>query len=224
MNKIIIAVDGYSSCGKSTLAKSLAKKLKYIYIDTGAMYRCVALYTIENELTNEELVNQLPLINVEFKHNEAKGQSDAYLNGRNVEAEIRKMNVSNKVSDISTLVEVRKKLVEMQQGFGKDKGIVLDGRDIGTVVFPNAELKIFMTADTDIRAERRYKELMEKGEEISISEVKDNLEKRDLIDTTRKVSPLKKASDAKVLDNTNITPKEQLEIALNWAKNTIDKS
>lgn len=224
MKKIVIAVDGYSSCGKSTLAKQLSEELNYIYLDTGAMYRSVALYALQNQYDSKELIQQLDKINITFQKDGENGKANTYLNGKNVEKEIRTMEVSNKVSEVSAIKEVRQKLVKEQKKLGKDKGIVLDGRDIGTVVFPHAELKIFMTADTDVRAQRRFKELRDKGEShISFEEVKENLKKRDYLDTTRNESPLKKADDAKILDNTSINRSEQLEVAVKWAKEKISK-
>lgn len=218
MKKIIIAIDGYSSCGKSTLAKGLAKLMNYAYIDTGAMYRCVALYALQNKLDDNTLIKNLDDVHISFQFNKEKGHSEIFLNGENVEDEIRKLYVSEKVSEISTLKPVREKLVEMQKKYGDDKGIVMDGRDIGTVVFPQAELKIFMTADPDIRAKRRFEELISKGQTTTLEEVKENLKKRDFIDSTRAESPLKKSDDAVVLDNSNLSMKEQLNIAYEWAE------
>lgn len=217
-NKIIIAIDGHSSCGKSTMAKSLAQKLGYIYIDTGAMYRVVTLVALRNGLiTNGEpdklkVINELKNINITFEWDEQKGQNTTFLNGENVEEEIRQLEVSQNVSPISTIAEVREEMVRQQRENGLKKGIVMDGRDIGTVVFPDAELKIFMTASPKIRAQRRYIELTEKGQEVSFEEILMNVEGRDKIDSTRAVSPLKQADDAVILDNSNLSREEQL----NW--------
>jgi cytidylate kinase len=208
--KIIIAIDGHSSCGKSTVAKAIAKELGYTFIDTGAMYRCVTLFYLRNAHTPETLVEDLDLINIEFKFNPELGFSEAYLNGENVEQEIRKMEVSQNVSLVSTIKEVREKLVKLQQKMGEAKGVCMDGRDIGTAVFPNADLKLFVTADVDVRAQRRFKELTDKGEEITFEDVKFNLTERDRIDSTRKESPLSKAKDAIVVDTTFMKPKGQL--------------
>jgi cytidylate kinase len=213
---MIIAVDGYSSCGKSTFAKAIAKKLSYIYIDSGAMYRAVTLYSLQKGIMTgeyidlEKLTRDLDQINIQFRFNKERMQNETYLNGENVEEEIRTIYVSDHVSDISKIKVVRKKMVEFQQEMGKHRGIVMDGRDIGTVVFPNAELKIFMTAGVEIRAERRYKELIEKGLTVSFEEVMENIVKRDNIDENRKESPLRKAKDAIVLDNSFTTPEEQM--------------
>jgi cytidylate kinase len=222
--KINIAIDGYSSCGKSTLAKQLAKKLHYIYVDTGAMYRSVALFALDNGLfesdfDKEKLINSLHEITIRFERNENGLQT--ILNGKNVEEAIRSMRVSERVSEVAAIPEVRKKLVSQQQEMGKEKGVVMDGRDIGTVVFPDAELKIFMTASPLVRAQRRYDELKAKGKEASMEEVKKNLEHRDYIDTHRSSDPLRQADDALVLDNTDLTPDEQLQKALDWANERI---
>ena len=214
--KLIIAIDGYSSCGKSTFAKAIAQKLNYIYIDTGAMYRAVTLFTLRERLITNEIVNEkilkdrLDKIIVKFKKNEITGKNEMFLNNENVEQEIRRMEVSNSVSQISQLKFVREKMVDLQRQMGKSSGVVLDGRDIGTVVFPKADIKIFMTANPDIRAQRRFDELKAKGEKISFDEIKINLMKRDEIDTTRAESPLRKADDAIVLDNSNLSPDEQI--------------
>jgi len=224
MPKIIVAIDGYSSCGKSTTAKLVAKQLNYPYIDTGAMYRAVTLYFIQNHisLTNpKEVENALSKVHISFRRHPELGRNDTYLNGLNVEDEIRKMYVSERVSEVSAIAEVRHALVAQQQRMGKTKGIVMDGRDIGTVVCPDAELKIFMTADNAIRVERRFKELFEKNPNITIEEVKANIELRDYIDSHREVSPLKQAKDAVLLDNTNLTEGEQLKSALKWAREKI---
>ena len=217
MSKIIIAIDGHSSCGKSTMAKDLAKKIGYRYIDTGAMYRAVTLYCIQNglfkgeELNIEELKRAISSIKINFKFNPETGKSDTYLNGNNVEKDIRTMEVANKVSIVSAVGFVRQAMVTQQQKMGKEKGIVMDGRDIGTVVFPDAELKIFVTARPEIRAQRRLDELKAKGEVASFEEVLENVKKRDLIDSTRAESPLKQADDAFVLDNSDITIEQQNE-------------
>ena len=216
MRKITIAIDGFSSCGKSTMAKDLAKEIGYIYIDSGAMYRAVTLYCLENSLFNsdgsvnsEELEKHINDISVSFCLNEATLKPETFLNGVNVESKIRTMEVSSRVSLVAALGFVREALVKLQQEMGKSKGIVMDGRDIGTVVFPDAELKIFVTASAEIRAKRRYDELMAKGQEVSFDEILKNVEERDRIDQTRAVSPLRKADDAIVLDNSNMTVEEQ---------------
>lgn len=216
MKKITIAIDGFSSCGKSTMAKDLAKEIGYIYIDSGAMYRAVTLYCLENSLFNsdgsvnsEELEKHINDISVSFCLNEETLKPETFLNGVNVESKIRTMEVSSRVSLVAALGFVREALVKLQQEMGKSKGIVMDGRDIGTVVFPDAELKIFVTASAEIRAKRRYDELMAKGQEVSFDEILKNVEERDRIDQTRAVSPLRKADDAIVLDNSNMTVEEQ---------------
>ncbi len=213
MPKIIIAIDGYSSCGKSTTAKKVAKKMGFGYIDTGAMYRAVTLFFIQNHitLTNPLEINQaLSKINIEFRINE-EGQNTTYLNGLNVEDEIRRLEVANMVSEVSAIKEVRHNLVAQQQKMGKKRGFVMDGRDIGTVVFPDAELKVFMTADSYVRAERRQIELMDKGEILDLKEIIENIKKRDFIDTTRAESPLIRAEDAYLIDTTHMTLDEQIE-------------
>ncbi|MCH9822669.1 MAG: (d)CMP kinase [Bacteroidetes bacterium] len=221
--KINIAIDGYSSCGKSTLAKEIAKQLDYVFIDTGAMYRAVTLFAIENKLINGvlneiELISRLPQIEITFEFNKERGASDILLNGKNVETEIRQMKVSEKVSLVAAVKEVRKKLVELQQKMGNKKGVVMDGRDIGTVVFPFAELKIFMTANKEVRANRRFEELQSKSEKTTLELVKANLEQRDYIDTNRKEDPLRQAEDAKVLDNSELSREEQIVIAMSWVE------
>lgn len=224
MKKIIITIDGFSSCGKSTLAKQLAAELNYTFIDSGAMYRAITLYFLRNHVSwndKRQITTALKNINLEFIYNPVTARSDMFLNDENVELVIRDMLVSEKVSEIATIKEVRDFAVEQQRKMGKKKGIVMDGRDIGTTVFPNAELKIFMTADMAVRVERRYKELFQKNPNISIEEVKDNIEMRDYIDSNREVSPLRKAPDALVLDNSNLTIEEQLKIALKWVKEKI---
>lgn len=226
--KIIIAIDGHSSCGKSTMAKQLAQKLGYVYIDTGAMYRVVTLVALRNGWIDNKVpdkakvIDGLKDIEITFQWDEKMGKNTTFLNGENVEDEIRRLEVSENVSPISTIAEVRAEMVRQQRENGKDKGIVMDGRDIGTVVFPNAELKIFMTASPEIRAERRYKELKEKGLDVNFEEVLANVEGRDKIDSTREVSPLKQAGDAIVLDNSYMTREEQLEWTINKVKERIE--
>ena len=215
--KIIITIDGFSSCGKSTLAKQLAKKLNYTYIDSGAMYRAITLYFLRNnvDFSNErEIRDALENISLEFNTDINSGNSEIYLNGENVEYIIREIVVAEKVSDVAALKDVRSFAVAAQQNMGIHKGIVMDGRDIGTTVFPDAEVKIFMTADEAIRVERRYAEMFDKNPNVSLDEIKSNIAMRDYIDSNRKVSPLRKASDAIELDNTNLTQKEQLDFAL----------
>ncbi|CAG5083997.1 (d)CMP kinase [Parvicella tangerina] len=222
MQKIIIAIDGHSACGKSTLAKALAKELKYVYIDSGAMYRAVTLYAIENdwildegkEVDREPLIENLDNINISFNYNSTSGKSDTYLNGINIETEIREMPVARAVSAVSKIKEVREKLVEFQQKLGKNKGIVMDGRDIGTVVFPDAELKLWITANMEVRTARRYKELIEMGSHISVDEVKQNIEARDYEDSHRAESPLKRADDAIDIDNSYLSKEETLHEAV----------
>lgn len=216
MKKITIAIDGYSSCGKSTMAKDLAKKIGYIYVDTGAMYRSVTFYALRNHLFNsdgsikeEELKAQMDKIKISFQLNKATGRPDTYLNGENIETEIRTMEVSSHVSIIAALPFVRTALVEQQQQMGAEKGIVMDGRDIGTVVFPHAELKVFVTASAEVRAQRRYDELKGKGMDADFNEILKNVQERDYIDTHRETSPLRKADDAIELDNSNLTITEQ---------------
>lgn len=222
--KIIIAIDGHSSCGKSTMAKSLAKILGYVYIDTGAMYRVVTLvslrkgWIIDKVPNSKKIIAGLKDIHISFKWDEEQGKNTTFLNGENVEDEIRQLEVSENVSPISTLAEVRHEMVRQQQENGKNKGIVMDGRDIGTVVFPDAELKIFMTASAEIRAQRRFDELTAKGEKVNFKEILANVEGRDKIDSTRATSPLKKADDALVLDNSNLSREQQLEWTINKVK------
>jgi cytidylate kinase len=223
-NKIIIAIDGFSSCGKSTLAKALANVLEYVFIDTGAMYRAIALYFSRHTIHLQNTVavqKALSEIHLQFKFNATLQKSDMYLNGENVELLIREMAISNMVSEVAAIAAVRDFAVAQQQAMGAAKGIVMDGRDIGTVVFPNAELKIFVTADPAIRAERRFKELQAVNPHIQMQEVAANLQHRDLIDSTREHSPLKQATDALVLDNSHITKEEQFTMALQWAKERI---
>ena len=215
--RIIIAIDGHSSCGKSTIAKAVAARFGYVFIDSGAMYRAVTLFAlchnlIENGIVKEqELIGLLPEIKIEFRFNSEKQKSDTYLNGENVEDEIRQLPVSQNVSPVATIAEVRAEMVRQQQEMGKNKGIVMDGRDIGTVVFPEAELKLFVTASPEIRAQRRFDELTAKGETVSYDEILQNVQERDHIDSTRETSPLRKADDALVLDNSHMTREEQME-------------
>ncbi len=230
MGKITIAIDGFSSTGKSTIAKRLAASLGYIYVDTGAMYRAVTLFALNEGLIDTDgkvdakgLTSKLASLQLEFVPNEDSGKSDMYLNGQNVEKEIRAMHVSRNVSKVSAIKEVREMLVKIQQEMGQHKGIVMDGRDIGTVVFPKAELKLFMTASPEKRAARRYKELLEKGEEVTYAEVLKNVEERDRIDSTRSVSPLKKAKDAIEFDNSDMGLEEQFERVYDFAQRVIEK-
>ena len=219
--KIIITIDGYSSCGKSTLARQLAQELDYTYIDTGAMYRAITLYFLRNHTNwtaTEEVEEALRNIELEFVVNTRSGNREIHLNGENVEFLIRDLVVAEKVSEVAAIREVRTFAVAQQRKMGEAKGVVMDGRDIGTTVFPQAELKIFMTADNAIRVERRFKELFAKNPNITIEEVKANLEMRDYIDSHREVSPLRKADDAVILDNSDITPEEQLQLALTWTR------
>ena len=228
--KIIIAIDGYSSSGKSTLAKEIARLLNYKYIDSGAMYRAVTLFALRNNLINDsnhqvdekKLQDLIKQIKIDFRNSTERNRQETYLNNENVEDEIREMNVSNNVSFISKIRFVREKMVSFQQEMGKEKGIVMDGRDIGTVVFPNAELKIFMNAKAQIRAERRYLELKEKNIDVSYEEILKNIEKRDYIDETRDTSPLKKAQDAIELNNSNINKQEQLDWIIGLVKERIN--
>lgn len=218
--KIIVAIDGHSSCGKSTIARAVAARFGYVFIDSGAMYRAVTLFALRHDLVangkvkQDELINSLPEIKIEFRYNPTQQKSDTYLNGENVEEEIRQLPVSQNVSPISTIAEVREAMVHLQQEMGKNKGIVMDGRDIGTVVFPEAELKLFVTASAEIRAQRRFDELKAKGEDVSYAEILENVQERDHIDSTRKASPLRKADDALVLDNSHMTREEQLDWAI----------
>ena len=215
--KIIIAVDGFSSCGKSTFAKAIASKLGYIFIDTGAMYRAVTLYALEHGairsgiVDEEAVIRLLPEISIAFRFNPERGASDIYVNGDRVEGKIRTIEVSNCVSGVSAIPEVRRKLVALQQEMGGRKGIVMDGRDIGTTVFPQAEIKLFMTADPKVRARRRYDELTAKGDCVSLEEIEQNVLSRDRADMNRAVSPLRRAEDAIELDNSRMTVEEQME-------------
>lgn len=228
MKKINIAIDGYSSCGKSTLAKQLASHFGYIYIDSGAMYRAITLYAIQkgfikdNFLVRDDLIKSLHDINIRFQYNPTTGKSETFLNGENVEKQIRGMEVSNHVSVISLVKEVRRKLISLQQQLGSNKGVVMDGRDIGTAVFPDAELKIFMTADNDTRVKRRFDELKSKGQNVSLEEVQENISSRDHNDTTRVENPLIQASDARIVDNTDLTPDEQFNLVKSWVEEKIN--
>jgi CMP/dCMP kinase len=225
--KIIIAIDGFSSCGKSTLAKSLARELKYIYIDSGAMYRAVTLFALRNNwITNGQpevtaILNGLKELSITFNFDPESERNTTYLCGENVEEEIRRLEVSEYVSLVSAIREVRHAMVILQRGIGKEKGIVMDGRDIGTIVFPKAELKIFMTADPGIRAQRRFLELTQKGIMVSLKEIRENIARRDFIDQNREVSPLRQAADAIILDNSNLTPEQQLQWTLDKAETII---
>lgn len=225
MKKITIAIDGHSSCGKSTMAKQLAKQLGYIYVDTGAMYRAVTLYAMRNGLITEDnnidsdgLRSRMSQIAISFKFNETTGRPDTYLNGERVEDEIRGIEVSNHVSPVAAIPFVRRAMVDMQREMGKEKGIVMDGRDIGTTVFPDAELKVFVTASAEVRAKRRYDELSQKGIPADYEEILKNVQERDYIDSHREVSPLRPAEDAVILDNSDMTIPEQQEWLLSKAK------
>lgn len=228
--KITIAIDGFSSTGKSTVAKQLAKELGYVYVDTGAMYRAVTLcalrkkYISEDKLDRNALVRELPLMKLKFIFNPEVGYGEMYLNGENVEKEIRQMEVSQYVSKVAAIPEVREMLVAQQQEMGRERGIVMDGRDIGTVVFPDAELKIFMTASAEERAQRRFRELSERGEEVTYKEVLQNVQERDHLDTTREDSPLVKAKDAKEIDNSHLTLSGQFEKILELYKEAMRKN
>ena len=213
MKKITIAIDGHSSCGKSTMAKDLAREVGYVYVDTGAMYRCVTLYALRNGLFKEQEIDveglKQQMGNIQIDQQLIDGKSVTFLNGENVERDIRTMEVSNHVSPIATLGFVREAMVDLQRLMGEAKGVIMDGRDIGTVVFPDAELKVFVTASVDVRAQRRYDELTAKGEKCSLDEIRANVIERDRIDSTRAISPLRQADDAIVLDNSNMTIPEQ---------------
>jgi cytidylate kinase len=225
MRKIIITIDGYSSCGKSTLAKQVARELNYVFVDSGAMYRSITHYFLTNNINlnnTDEVVAALQKISLAFEYNDAKGTSDILLNGENVEAAIREMVVNEKVSEVSAIKEVREFTVAQQQKNSINRGIVMEGRDIGTIVFPDAELKIFLTADPEERVERRYNQLINTGKNVTREEIRKNLEKRDYLDTHREISPLRQAKDAIVLDNTDLTTKEQLAIVLGWANEKIN--
>lgn len=231
MKKIIIAIDGFSSCGKSTMAKDLASEIGYIYIDSGAMYRAVTLFALNiNAFNPDNTINTLLLkanldkLNISFKLNTKTNQPETYLNGENVEQEIRSMEVSKRVSPIATLDFIRSEMVAQQQAMGKNKGIVMDGRDIGTTVFPKAELKIFVTASAEVRAQRRYNEMITKTGNADFQEILKNIQERDHIDQTRKVSPLKQAADAIVLDNSNMTIAEQKKWLLDKYSSAVSSS
>ncbi len=220
----MIAIDGWSSCGKSTMARQLARKLNYIFIDSGAMYRAITLYFLRNEVDTDDeaqIENALLNINLSFQLNPVNGNNEIWLNGENVDALIREIKVAEKVSEVAALRQVREFAVAQQRSIGQAKGIVMDGRDIGSVVFPDAELKIFMTADPEIRVQRRLKELQVKNPDITIDEVRANLASRDHIDSTRAISPLRKPEDALVLDNSFLSPEQQLELALQWSNEKI---
>ena len=222
--KIIITLDGWSSCGKSTLAKALARELGYVFVDSGAMYRAITLYFLNNSIDLSDLKQiEKALANIEltFVFNPTRGASDIILNGKNVESSIRDMAVASRVSEVAAIPLVRQFAVQQQQRLGKNKGIVMDGRDIGTVVFPDAELKIFMTASKEIRVKRRFQELVQNDAAITIEAVRENLEQRDHMDSNRKESPLRQANDARVLDNTDLNEQQQFELALGWAKEVI---
>ncbi len=223
MNKIIVAIDGHSSCGKSTIAKELAKKIGYAYINTGAMYRAVTLHFLDNDIdySNIEAVKAaLENIKIHFEYDVEKGNR-TFLNDVDVEDNLRTMRVANMVSQVSAISEVRRAMVEQQQAMGERKGVILEGRDIGTVVFPNAELKIFMTSDVDVRADRRFKELQSKGQNVTMEAVKQNLQERDEIDSNRADSPLKKAEDSIILDNSNLNQEQQLDLVMSWIKSLV---
>ena len=227
--KITIAIDGFSSTGKSTVAKGLAKKLNYVYVDTGAMYRAVTLYMMrklfvsDTNFDEEAIIRHLPFVSLKFIFNEEKGFGEMYLNGENVEKEIRYMEVSEQVSKVAAVTDVRKMLVDQQQEMGKEKGVVMDGRDIGTVVFPDAELKIFMTASTEKRAQRRYDDLIERGDEVKFDAVLKNVKDRDFMDSTREDSPLIQAEDAVEFDNSEMDLEEQFDKILEIANKRIDE-
>ena len=228
MNKITIAIDGFSSTGKSTVAKQLAKKISYVYVDSGAMYRAVTFYAMQNGLisdndfNSEALIYQLSNINISFKYNKALGFAEVYLNDINIEKQIRTLEVSSFVSKVAAISEVRLKLVEQQKKMGQDMGVVMDGRDIGTVVFPAAELKLFMTASAETRAERRFQELIARGDKVEYKEVLNNVQERDYLDSNREDSPLVKADDAIEIDNSNMTLDEQFNKILQLVKMTIE--
>lgn len=229
MQKITIAIDGYSSTGKSTVAKQIAKHLCYIYVDSGAMYRAITLFAMQQDLIGEVyfdeegLISKLHDIEISFKLNTETQIADVYLNGLNVEKQIRTLEVSNHVSQVAAVSEVRSMLVLQQQKMGAEKGVVMDGRDIGTVVFPDAELKIFMVASAEKRANRRYNELIERGDEVSYNQVLQNIQGRDYIDSHREDSPLTKAKDAIEIDNSDLTLEEQFEVVLNLVNETLSK-
>lgn len=227
--RIIIAIDGHSGCGKSTIAKELARELSYTYIDTGAMYRAVTLFALRNGLAADKKVDESALIarldeiEIDFRKNEQTGQNETYLNGENVEEEIRQLPVANHVSPVATIREVRVAMVRLQQKMGEKGGIVMDGRDIGTVVFPNAELKIFVTASAEVRAQRRYDELTAKGQQVDFNEILQNVVERDRIDSSRAASPLRQADDALFLDNSSMSRQEQFDWVLKQAQQRIEQ-
>jgi cytidylate kinase len=224
-----IAIDGYSSCGKSTLAKEIAQSLNYIYVDSGAMYRAVTLHMINQGILKdgafiiEQVVKELAQINIRFKYDSVHNRAETLLNGKNVEKDIRNSTITQNVSSVSAVKEVREKLVEMQQQIGEEGGVVMDGRDIGTVVFPNAELKLFMTATNQVRAERRFKELKAKGEQITLEQVANDLQKRDHFDMNRLISPLRKAEDAIEVDNTELNRTNQLNVVLELVQKRLEE-
>ncbi len=228
MRNITIAIDGYSSTGKSTLAKLIAKKLGYVYVDSGAMYRAVTYYAMQNGFIDKsgvrthELIEHLPKVDITFKYNNDLGFAELYLNSVNIEKEIRTLKVSSYVSQVSVIPEVRRQLVKQQQEMGKNKAVVMDGRDIGTVVFPNAELKVFLNASPETKAKRRYYELIEKGDEVSYQEVFRNVQERDYIDSNRKDSPLRKASDAIEIDNSELTKEESFQKVMELVTMTLE--
>lgn len=230
MKGITIAIDGYSSCGKSTLAKAIADHLNYVYVDSGAMYRAVTLHLIQqgilkdNAFIPEQIIGELHNIHIEFHYNEKDQKSETVLNGKNVEKKIRTLEIARQVSAVSAIKEVREKLVSIQQSLGKEGRVIMDGRDIGTVVFPFAEVKLFMVASKDVRAERRYAELKARGENISIEEVRKSIERRDHLDMNREISPLKKAEDAIEIDNSEMSRDEQFELALKIINEKINKT
>lgn len=223
--KINIAIDGYSSCGKGTLAKELAKHLNYVFIDSGAMYRAVTLFLMNHEIdifNENDVESQLDSISLEFRQSVSNDRFEIYLNGENVDAEIRELKVASKVSEVAKISSVRRKLVEMQQNIGAQKGVVMDGRDIGTVVFPDAELKIFMTASSEVRAERRYKEMIAAGKDVLLEDVRQNLMDRDRIDSSRDDSPLTMNDSYHILDNSQLNPTEQFNLAMSWVQELLD--
>ncbi|PQJ18559.1 MULTISPECIES: (d)CMP kinase [Nonlabens] len=230
MGRIIIAIDGHSSTGKSTAAKQLAEHLDYVYVDTGAMYRAIAFHALSSNmvengrLDKQALIAALPGLAISFKLNPDTHKADVYLNGTNIEKEIRTLEVSNIVSPVAEISEVRVKLVEQQQAMGQERGIVMDGRDIGTVVFPSAELKVFMTAAPEVRAKRRYDELVQRGDQVTYEEIHKNVLQRDHIDSTREDSPLIQAKDARLLDTSEMSREEQFELLKKWAMETIEAS
>jgi len=228
LKNIVIAIDGFSSCGKSTMAKSLAKKLDFLYIDSGAMYRAVTLFCLRNNFIDKDKINEKALvsllgtINIEFRKNPTDENNSTYLNGNNVEDEIRQLEVSNSVSLVSKIARVREKMVELQRNLARNNSVVMDGRDIGTVVFPDADLKIFMTASSSIRAKRRFDELRGKGMKISLDEIIKNIEERDYLDQNREISPLRKAKDALLLDNSHLNREQQLQWVIEQVNQTIN--